>query len=453
MITIVSGTPRAGKSRHMQDETIKEFIANHRNIVTSTPVKIKPWVRGGKTGQIGFQEYIRTMAPDFDLPEYKILKGDAERPLIESYGHMLIVSDPDEQRDLFMWRRLKKSGEWVKLPWSEGAQEFDDEIIRASRPQLIITDEAWKVYNSRRWKDTAAVVEFYGRQHGKFGDDWYIVSHSYKDLDVMINRMTQEWHHCVNNGMRRYGMFRQPETFTYRITYEPPAKTAFVVKTVETTLNKLLVQTYDTSGGIAVGGGRDADISRQRKGFHWGYAAAAAVVFVVGAGLFAHSLPYFVHKVFPAVGAASGAAAKSLNDHSQGLMRGLVPPAAMPPPSFTNLAIAHPFVPAVVNAEDKPVEYRAPKPTIRAFYQQDGKYTVLLSDGTEWSDDEVTHVTAHGCTINGTAYRFHYQVEPLLAEAKAVEAFTNQTDNTSTTNENETTPQITPRSLRSALRH
>lgn len=278
MINITTAPPGNGKSLLVQGETIEEFVSGGRDIVTSTPVRIEPWLLGS-VPQLGLAGVLRILYPDLALPERKVI-----RPGIVSYGHMLVVEDEKELGNLFLWRRARKTGRWFKLSWDERNMQFNPKQMAASRGCLVITDEAWKCYNSRNWKDTAKVVEFYGRQHRKFGDDWTLVSHSHKDLDTQLNRMCQAWRVCTNHGLRQFSMFRQPAVFRIRTYYEPPTSPNVPCFNDSTrNISKLVMQTYDTSAGVAVGGGRGADTKRKKKGLHWGW--LLAIVLAITAAL------------------------------------------------------------------------------------------------------------------------------------------------------------------------
>lgn len=271
MISIVTGPPGNGKSMLVQTESVEEFVFGDRDIVTSTPCRIEPWVTGDGRGMIGLRHYVRLKHPRrlvHDVPD----AGDLVAPGIVAFGRLLIVEDENELGTLFLWRRDRDTGKWFKVRWNSVEEQFNQDDWKRGGPAFIVTDEAWKCYNSRRWKDTEKVVEFYGRQHRKFGDDWVIVSHSHKDLDVQLNRMCQQWRQCVNYGLRRFGVFRQPAVFEVKTFYEAPTTvSARSMHSKIVRLDPMVVQTYDTSAGVAVGGGRTADVGRKRRGipFAW----------------------------------------------------------------------------------------------------------------------------------------------------------------------------------------
>ncbi|MCO5053681.1 MAG: hypothetical protein M9920_15490 [Verrucomicrobiae bacterium] len=235
---------------------------------------------------MGLKAYCETILKR-EFPEPVVI-----RPGIVAAGRLLCVEDENELSTLFMWRRDRETGEWFKIKWDAVGEQFDkDDLGRMGAGQFIITDEAWKCYSSRRWKDSEKVTEFYGRQHRKFGDDWHLVSHSHKDLDVQINRMAQQWQICTNFGLRRLGIFRQPPVFQVRTFYEPPSSAS--ARAFHTTVKRLdvrVVQTYDTSAGVAVGGGRGADVKRRRKGISIVWLIIGVILFVVGLAMLPHVL-------------------------------------------------------------------------------------------------------------------------------------------------------------------
>lgn len=277
MISIVSGPPGNGKSLLEQTVTSEELLFTERDIVTSTPVRILPWVTGDGRPMMGLQAYLRLFCKA-ELPDPVIIQ-----PGIVAAGRLLVVEDENELGSLFMWRRDRVTGQWYKVRWDSETEQFNrEDLSRMGNGQFIITDEAWKCYSSRRWKDAEKQTEFYGRQHRKFGDDWHLVSHSHKDLDVQINRMAQQWQICTNYGLRRLSIFRQPPVFEVKTFYEPPnSHTARVMHTAIRRLDVRLCQTYDTSAGVAVGGGRAADVKRRRKGISMVWLIVAILVLLI----------------------------------------------------------------------------------------------------------------------------------------------------------------------------
>lgn len=396
MITIVTGPPGNGKSLLEQSVTVEEWLFGCRDIVTSTPVRILPWVTGDGRIMMGLKAYCQNVLRK-EFPDPVVI-----RPGIVAAGRLLVVEDEEELGSLFMWRRDRNTGEWFKVRWDLETEQFNREDLAriGAAGQFIITDEAWKCYSSRRWKDSEKVTEFYGRQHRKFGDDWHLVSHSHKDLDVQINRMAQQWQICTNFGLRRIGIFRQPSVFQVRTFYEPPSSvSARPFHTVVRRLDVRVAQTYDTSAGVAVGGGRGADVKRRRKGL-----SLVWLFIAVGVGLvFLLMLPRILRGGFNRY-LRSGLGLQASNGK-----QGVSPGGSAVRVSATNemVVATNQPVSAAHGAGGEPVSDVASgeKVQLAGWFLNDNKLRVLYSDGRmERVTRELRRVPGGRWRVDGVEY-------------------------------------------------
>jgi len=387
VIAITTGAPGNGKSLLVQTETAEELAAGYRDVVTSTPVRVEPWVTADGRGMVGLRHVMQS------LFRTELDHGAMVRPGVLSFGRLLVVEDEAELSELFLWRRDQCTGEWFKCRWDAEQEKFHADDLKRMGPIYCVTDEAWKCYSSRRWKDTAKVTEFYGRQHRKFGDDWTIVSHSHKDLDVQINRMAQSWRICTNYGLRRLALFRQPAYFEVKTFYESPTgPSARCMHTKIVKLNPLLCQTYDTSAGVAVGGGRAADVNRRRKGLHPAWMLVGVLVIALCLFGFPH---FFSKSLFGVMGKAASAGkrlapavtSKPPEEPKSVAALGVIPDHARE--AFTNRVFMTGFESHRLFLGDEP--------------SKSSRVTVYLSDGSQWEtgDGHLQFLTQRFCVVDG----------------------------------------------------
>lgn len=408
MISQLLGAPGNGKSMEGQYITIEELVFGVKDIVTSSPVRLSPWAMGKKP-MIGLIAYLRTTFPNiYDFVEWGEPKRIKEG--IIAWGRILVVEDESELATLFLWRRDRSTGEWFKASFDAKTEQFNgDDLKRMSMwGNLIITDEAWKVYSHDRVSKDDTIkrtVEFYGRQHRKFSDNFIVVSHSCKDFAPMINRMTQQWRVCTNFGLRRMWVFRQPAYFQVTTYYEIPVSANAVGRHhIIRRMDKDLVQTYDTSAGVAVGGGRSADVNERKKGFSPLWLILVVILLVAGLISIPKILGYSAHRTIRNMIQPQGDLDKKLGTTER-----------------TNVTQRYHELEQQKRAETNHVELNQEerqsmvsprddwgrKIVVTGIYgQPPNKIIIFLSDGTQWTSDdvEVTKVNKRGAEIGGQWY-------------------------------------------------
>ena len=290
MIRGVYGKLGGGKGLVVVEEIATELGSGYRDVVTNVPLRLDPWVNGRGEAQKGLLAYLRAKyGDDFN-----------------ARARVLVIDDVEELATLFLWRRsphkarnLTESEEprqWAREAAARGwfrlsttgtggiESAFDARELEGCLPCLIVTDEAWKCYKTATLKKGGEeIVDFYGRQQRKLRDEWSVVTQHHADLAPIFARVAQS--HCVvrNHGMERLGMFRQPAVFRVRqYTSEPKASAKCERETVFRLDVKGLAQTYDTSAGVGMAGGMQADHGARRKGIHIAWLGVAVMLLIVG---------------------------------------------------------------------------------------------------------------------------------------------------------------------------
>jgi hypothetical protein len=272
-------------------EINKEIIAASRCVLTNFAIEKNPWVNGKHKPQIGYSAYlIRENKKTFDM-EDRIFRVSDEaagqfflyRALpveIEKCTGAVLVTPEDEIMTLEEFQRHKKWRLWrtdFEFREKDGVKqimEYDTNLYTNSGGMLVLIDEAWKFWGSRNWQTTGNGVIFYGKQHRKVADDFYICTQSPKDIDAAIVRIAQEFWLCQNRGLKRIGAFRQNDDFKVSVYESAPSGGAQQVPMHSWTF-KLdlhgLAQCYDTSAGVGLAGRMAGDIGKKKRGlnFKW----------------------------------------------------------------------------------------------------------------------------------------------------------------------------------------
>lgn len=266
MAKMLNGLKGGGKSkeamRRVLEYWIKEKGESPWGFCGNLPVRLGPW-RAGLYGRVGLEAVAASENRVEELPwlaaRFKLLESS-------SYEEMAIP---------FMWRLDGKTLEWVRM--LDGEKDEKGRVITFAEPagftpcpMLFVTDEAWKFYSSRDWKVTPKLVEFYYRQERKYsGDLWLICTQHHKDLDVLFNRLCDEYLVCTNYAKRRTGPFRGFPVMTVEHYYSAPGPKDKPKHISHYRLPKLIGETYDTSAGVGMKGGRIADVGQKEEGWHW----------------------------------------------------------------------------------------------------------------------------------------------------------------------------------------
>jgi hypothetical protein len=299
-ISMITGKPGGGKGLLAMKMIEEEIAKGTRPVVTNVPVRLGPWVDGKGKANAGFLAYLMRKYGETFNAEKRI--------------HVLT----DEQTgEFYRWRVHRKTFELIYLAETEKSKDgactaFDTAPAVENGGLLYVVDEAWKFFSARDWAKTGKAATFYAAQHRHLGDDFIIVTQNCAQVDKAMRDLAQDYHQIRNRSKERLGMFRQPDLFTVA-TYgdvpskggEPQCRTMFKLDVVG------LGGSYDTSAGVGITGRAVADQGARKKGIHFGWLIAAAVLVCV----LVVKLPFVLSKL--AVGQITGkyrAASSSTNN-------------------------------------------------------------------------------------------------------------------------------------------
>jgi len=250
-----------------------ELVNGDRCIVTNFAFETEPWVRTLRSfkgvkyqAEMGFRAYLMEKygGKDFDIRK------------------RLFFLDDDRTKDFYL--HCVKDGRLIEVDAKRNDKgqvvSYDVEPAQGGNGVVYIIDEAWKFFASREWQKTEQGLTFYSPQIRKFNDALWIVCQSYKQVDVQLVRMAQEFWHVINRGKMRAFMFRQPAIFDLRIYDRPPESRATPMRNKILRLNpKTVGSCYNTAAGAGMRGSK-ADIGERKSGIPWWLAPIGAVVLV-----------------------------------------------------------------------------------------------------------------------------------------------------------------------------
>jgi len=262
-VKLVTGEPGAGKTLYVMRALMDTITRTAAPIVTNMPIKVEPWMFGGKP-MMGLRSYLEQRYGDtFDIDSR--LRFITDEECAEFYSHRGFGIDVEVVRNA--------KGDPVEL-----------DIQKASEGEGVcyVIDECWKFFGARDGQTTGAALTFYAKQHRKLGDDVWLCTHDYKDVDTAIRRVVEQTILMRNHGRMRIGWFRQPRYFTAEHYAKIPSGVGSQMNTDRFTLDvEGLCQCYDTSAGVGLAGGVAADTKAKKSGMHFGWLIALVVVIVV----------------------------------------------------------------------------------------------------------------------------------------------------------------------------
>jgi len=388
---LVTGEPGAGKSLYITRELIDHVITRSTMpIVTNMPLKLDPWMLGSKP-QKGLRAYLEEKYDDtFDI-DSRIRFLDDEQ-CSEFYTHRGSGIDVAIQRD------------------DKGnPTELDIEAASSGGGVCYVIDECWKFFGARDWQTTGKALTFYGKQHRKLGDEIWLATHDFKDVDTAIRRIVEQTIVMRNHGRMRIGAFRQPKYFTAEHFARVPSGVQSPMHTDRFTLDVAgLCQCYDTSAGVGLKGGKGADTKAKPRGLHFGFLIALVVLLCIAAT----RIPWLMGRL---VGAATLSGSKSAVEvaHLGSLTNSV---------KSTNIVAApvaaQQYAPLRERSQPVQAEFREgikPLPENREVSitglvrsPTTGEVRIYLSDGNSYSvtDREVGLVTERYAVIEGRVYRW-----------------------------------------------
>lgn len=364
MLRFVTGVPGAGKSLYTVSKLVEELRSTKRPIITNLPIRVVPWVRGNKA-QIGLKGYLLAKyGKDFDC---------------EARIHIL---PEDEVREFWRWRVVE--GKLVKLavqyerPGDPKSNVLALEGGAESEPCVYVIDEAWQYFGARNWQELGRGIQWYLAQHRKWGDDVWITTQHYNQVDKQLRMLVAEFHECVNHLQRKMLLWRHPGLIRVAVSNDPPERQGRL--TSEEKYFRLdkkgLCACYDTAAGAGVKGAV-ADIGKRSKGLPlW----TILVVILIGC-LFLRWAP------------------DAMGRRLSGKMAHPVAPTNSPAVAGPPVASVSPAAMAMMRG---PVE-REPEILLTGLVQWKGMYLLLLSDGETVRSDSgrVGIVTPRYAVIDG----------------------------------------------------
>jgi len=269
MIHFLTGKPGAGKGLVAMKEIIDELRLSKRPIVTNLAVRLHPWVSGAYVPQQGLLSFLhRTYGTTFN----------AEK-------RIRILSD-DEMRTFYLFRL---GYDLPSTKDSKGRVESFDVASLTDSGVFYVLDEVWKTMGARDWQDTGKGLLFYNAQHRKLGDEVYLCTQSFRQVDTAVRQVAQDYLHVRNHGFERLGVFRQPNVFTVSYYQDPPGTSGSpsLMKKTFRLDREGIASCYDTSAGVGVGGGRAADVGARKSGlaFSWIFVFAVIALVLVAGGV------------------------------------------------------------------------------------------------------------------------------------------------------------------------
>jgi len=269
MIRFCTGVPGSGKTNYTVIQLERVLRLENRAIITNAPVKIEPWARGG-VAQLGLREFLRS-------------KGDSDCEV----GRRVHILQDEEVPEFMCYRVV--DGKLVKFE-----PERDDKgkilsvrAINGTEPVVYLLDEAWKFFGARDWQKTSVGVQWYMAQHRKFGDDVWITTQHFNQVDKQLRLLVGEYHECINHLHRKLFLFRHPGVISVNVSNDPPERQGRLLSEQKVIRYDRtgIMSCYDTAAGSGVQGSV-ADLGRRPAGLPWwtaiiGMVLIGAVVYFV----------------------------------------------------------------------------------------------------------------------------------------------------------------------------
>jgi len=179
MLSVITGKQRAGKSYYTVTLMIDYLKSSHRFLYSNLPIQpdfLCNYICNKKRSKL---DYYMCRIFLF-LPDKEISEGVFKIPLSE-YKHFA-KKNPHFLRNHFQnlipESRAKSFWNWTR------------------NNSVIFLDEVYELFSCQNYKDknlTDWRVELmkYSRQHGHRGDDLFLISHNYQDLDSFLRRGIQ----------------------------------------------------------------------------------------------------------------------------------------------------------------------------------------------------------------------------------------------------------------------
>lgn len=391
-LRFIGGKPRGGKTLRAVWFLVEELRNTRRHIVTNLALIMD-----------ALQVYLIEQGIDVNV-----------------YERITLLS-PEQTREFYLYRGggvvLERTGKEFepldvtpleKEPWAAGTCYF--------------IDECHVYFPSHNWQKIAEEVLWYVSQHGKLGDDIWCISQAIGNVAKGFRDLAQEFRYVRNHRKEKFGRFKGGNGFSERVFLSMLKETDTDRPPVEEYKYDLdvagIASCYDTSAGVGVGAGRNADKGRDAKGIPiWTIWVAFAVV-MVGLWVLADYVPQMLRKGLSATISgtlATGAKQLPLPVDANGYT---VSASNRPPPTLPATAL-RPAIEAVAPtgahlARDvnKYSFLSSSSTTTRAvgYMVRDGRGIVVMSDGSSrlfgyaGIDDGVSEVNRNSVTVDGVKH-------------------------------------------------
>jgi hypothetical protein len=292
-IHFISGKPRGGKTLYSVSKIIGSLVAG-RYVVTNVALHLER-----------LQCHLHEKHPDLNV-------------------HVLervVMLDDDMLGEFWRYRRndFTMSLDCVKDDRTiDFTAVYDAECFNTD----FYLDEVHVKFNARSWQKTGPQAINYLSQHGKLGDNVYMITQSIANVDKQFRSVAQDFSYIRNYRVEKFRGFTRGSNFERKTYLQPVSGNSEVpVEKESFTLDKAIAGCYDTSGGVGMPGGAAADKGAKAKGVPLKMIIALVVIGLIGGGWFVNS--WVIPKLFKkAVRMGTGADLKITHRNSGGMADG-----------------------------------------------------------------------------------------------------------------------------------
>jgi len=416
-VHLTLGKLGAGKGAYWMFLLVEELRKTERCIVTNFAIEKLPWCNGHQVPQMGLLAYLlKTYGTTYNA-ENRIFRIDDEairlfylyRPMPkdktpDSLGLQGVTNGEEHYCDgegkhhteAILWKteattyKDKKKGVDV-------VTDFSTALFTHTSGICYMIDEAWKYWGARNWQETGEGMIYYTKHSRKTGDEVWMATHGFKDIDSAIIRCVQDFHYLRNRGKVRMGLWRQPDKIKVYIFESPPTSpNAEAMRTTEFKLDLAgLHQCYDTTGGVGLSGRMKGDMYEKKAGLpFWTVWVAVGIMALLVWCFLAYGFKFGAKAILPKT--SESRKESNTTNFSERVVSG-----------FTGA------IKKERETKDKPNETEKTY-LIGMVKMPSGNYKVYLSNGEVYNSNEgeIQEMTKSKVVIGGQTYRY----KPIKAE-------------------------------------